>query len=205
MGTDVILNGDVVPVGIEGIRLVIDKANSVTEDIKRGKRRLELLSELVPRVVKCVPLLLGGANGRDIGGLVERRMGRDIIITRSGPASAIEPDETGLGEDGTGVADDPRFLTGQHMPELAQENISIDFDSGRLGGDEQRLRAWTGEGFFPEREAFATDGREIVIDDQPIVIPLVSIKGEMAATADRKTTGKTPVPCPDGVIRLGLG
>ena len=95
---------------------------------------------------------------------------------------AIEPEQTALGKDRIRMRDGPGLLTGENMAKLGEKGFTVDFDGGWLGGDEQRVLSWTCQLFFPLGVASAGRERQIVVNDETVVLGAILLKNPFDLT-----------------------
>ena len=95
---------------------------------------------------------------------------------------AVKPKKTALGKDGIWMWDGPGLLACEHMAKLRKKGFAVDLDGRWLGGDEQGVLSRACQLFFPLGVASAGRERQIVVNDETVVLGAILLKNPFDLT-----------------------
>src|SRR5919109_149798 len=99
-----------------------------------------------------------------------------MIVYATDVVSPVIPEQPGLATDDARVPQRPRFLTGEDVAELGEKGPAIYGDRRGFAGDQKGVLRRAAERFG------RVVARQVVVNDQPVVISRVRIEEKIAAT-----------------------
>ena len=109
-------------------------------------------------------------------------------------AETVEPLQCGLRPDPARVGQCPVDMTGQYVPELAGEGVTVGLDRGGLAGHQQGVLLRTGKRFPACRETLLVHGGHVVIHHHPVIVAFVDVENELARPPGGDAARKLPQP-----------
>ncbi|MBF8269912.1 MAG: hypothetical protein HW386_1621 [Gammaproteobacteria bacterium] len=194
MSCEVVFDGQMVIVSIDGFGLVGHGFDAASENFEFRIHAFERADEFIPVMMNPGFMLLGGGYGGERLGF--DRVGGMHLLPGSGPRFilAVIPAHGRLRVDPLPVRQLQFRLAGENVAELTGECRAVDLYRRRFIGHQQGIVPRTGEQFFVQGKTFRCARWQIVIDHQPVILPLRRIEHEPALAPFRFRAGKIAQP-----------